>query len=112
MLVQGTTDYRKESKEAVMLEMVPDLEVIRAEKSPRILNTHFPFRYLPKKHRENGGKIVHVRRNPKDVYVSLYYFLKSFGALKKEGGEDMKWEEFFNLAINGHSKSYIHLRVI
>ena len=110
MLVQGKSDYRKEKKEAVMLEMIPDLDTLRREKSPRILNTHLPFRYLPNKHRENGGKIVHVRRNPKDVYVSLFHFLKLIKApaIKKEGGEDMNWDEYFNSVLTGNSK-FIHL---
>ena len=97
MLLQGKTDYRRETKESLMLEMIPDLRYAEQEKSPRILNTHLPYRWLPNKHIENGWKIVHMMRNPKDVLVSMFHHLKSTGTLDK----DMKWAEFFNEAIKG-----------
>ena len=101
MLLQGTTEYRKDTKEAMMLELMPDLDAMKKEKSPKILNTHLPFRWLPKKHADNGWKIVHVRRNPKDVLVSTYHHIQTQGGM---GGmeADVSWDEFFDTYINGY----------
>ena len=103
MLVQGNTSYRREPKVSTMLEAIPDLTEIETEKSPRILNTHLPFRWLPRKHIENGGKIVHVVRNPKDVCVSMYHFLLPV----KELGVNihkMTWEQYLNNLVFGEGK--------
>lgn len=81
MLIKGTTEYTKETKEFFFLEAIPDLDVVHNLPSPRPLNTHLPYRWLPKQLAEKGGKIIHVIRNPKDVAVSLYHHLVAFGAM-------------------------------
>jgi hypothetical protein len=73
MLLNGRAEYVKEGKESLFMEAMEDMSTIDSLKSPRVLNTNLPFRWLPKKHVESGGKIIHVIRNPKDVCVSLYY---------------------------------------
>ena len=106
MLINGNTEYRNETKRALEPENIPDVKYLDTLKSPRILNTHVPFRWLPKKHIENGGKIVHVMRNPKDVYVSLYHYIKKAVAL--EWGSNMEkltWDQFFDIFIVGDSPS-------
>ncbi|XP_021356435.1 sulfotransferase 1C2-like isoform X2 [Mizuhopecten yessoensis] len=72
MLVQGHATYVKGAKITGMLEAVDDLSTLNELKSPRVLSTHVPFRHLPKQHLAKGCKIVHFRRNPKDVMVSCY----------------------------------------
>ena len=106
MLLQGKSEYQRITKEALMLEMMPDLEKIRKEKSPRILNSHLPFRWLPKKHGDNGWKIVHVRRNPKDVLVSTYHHMKTNGDVGGMG-RDVNWEKFVDTYMNGHCEFII-----
>lgn len=81
MLIKGNTEYTKEIKEFFFLEAIPDLDVVHNLPSPRPLNTHLPYRWLPKQLTEKGGKIIHVIRNPKDVAVSLYHHLVAFGAM-------------------------------
>lgn len=54
---------------------MPNLSMVQDMASPRTLNTHVPYRWLPKQHIESGGKIIHVVGNPKDVAVSLYHHL-------------------------------------
>jgi hypothetical protein len=73
MLLKNKAEYTKEIKEFSFLEAIPDISTVDNISSPRALNTHAPYRWLPKQHIENGGKIVHVLRNPKDVIVSLYH---------------------------------------
>ncbi|XP_061179015.1 sulfotransferase 1E1-like [Saccostrea echinata] len=79
MLLKGRAEYAKETKEFLFLEAIPDMSVVHNLASPRPLNTHFPYRWLPKQHVQNGGKIVHIIRNPKDVAVSLYHQLLQSG---------------------------------
>lgn len=79
MLLQGTTAVVKEGKGSQFLEALDDLNLINKMTSPRTLNTHLPYRWLPRKHLENDGKIVHVVRNPKDVAVSMFFHLKETG---------------------------------
>ncbi|XP_045188063.2 sulfotransferase 1B1-like isoform X1 [Mercenaria mercenaria] len=72
MLLNGTTELSDIQKIFLMLINVHEEELDKM-KSPRILNTHFPFRMLPIQMKEKKTKIVLVLRNPKDVAVSLYY---------------------------------------
>ncbi|XP_061195282.1 sulfotransferase 1E1-like [Saccostrea echinata] len=73
MILKKKAEYMKETKEFLFLEAIPDISVVDNLASPRPLNTHVPYRWLPRQHIENGGKIVHVLRNPKDVAVSMYH---------------------------------------
>ena len=88
MLLKQKAEYSKEPKECFFLEILPDLTVVQSMPSPRQLNTHMPYRWLPIQHIQNGGKIVHVMRNPKDVCVSMYHHAKTtmeFGELRDFG---------------------------
>ncbi|XP_062599951.1 sulfotransferase 1E1-like isoform X1 [Saccostrea cucullata] len=95
MLLKGKAEYMKEAKTSVFLEAIPDINDINDLPSPRILNTHVPYRWLPKQQVENGGKIVHVIRNPKDVAVSLYHFTKSSGSIPEDYHFETYLEEIF-----------------
>ena len=68
--------------------------------SPRILNTHVDFRYLPADVEKLKCKIVFVLRNPKDVMVSHYNHVVGCKAYKYDG----KWENFYRLYVEGKSK--------
>ncbi|XP_069132735.1 sulfotransferase 1B1-like [Argopecten irradians] len=72
MILKGEAEYSSTGKVDVMLE-IADMDKLKDLPSPRFINTHFAFRHLPKKHVENGYKIIHVSRNPKDVMVSFYH---------------------------------------
>ena len=109
MLQQGSTDYYRESKEAFMLEAMVDLKELDKVPSPRVLNTHLPYRWLPRKHIENGGKIVHVIRNPKDVNVSLFHFLRGIPDIGTNI-DKMTWEQYLdNLVFSSDGKVKILL---
>ena len=100
MLVNKTAELEKSAKSNTMLEALPDLSIIESLPSPRILDTHFQFQYLPQKHIENRCKIVHMMRNPKDVLVSLYYHAKKDKILDL----NVEWNEFFEVWMDGKSK--------
>ncbi|KAG8079803.1 hypothetical protein GUJ93_ZPchr0007g4789 [Zizania palustris] len=45
--------------------------------SPRLINTHTPYSLLPEKVTTGGGcKVVYICRDPKDMVVSLYHFIR------------------------------------
>ncbi|KAK3101273.1 hypothetical protein FSP39_002293 [Pinctada imbricata] len=100
MIIQGKAEYRKENKNVLMLEAMYDTDEIISERSPRILNTHVPYRWLPRKLVINRGKIIHGLRNPKDVSVSLYNHMKTSGEIG-EGTKDMTWEQFLENMVLG-----------
>ena len=95
MILKRKAEYSKEPKEFLFLEAVPDLDVVRNLPSPRPLNTHLPYRWLPTQHIENGGKIVHVLRNPKDVCVSWYHHIKTSMEMGEIGDFKTYYDEMF-----------------
>lgn len=100
MLIRNKTELDTSSKISTMLEVIPDLSVLDALPSPRLLNTHCSFKYLPKKHIENRCKIIHIIRNPKDVCVSFYYHAKSDPVLDFTGS----WDDFFEMWMSDKCK--------
>ncbi|XP_055996318.1 sulfotransferase 1E1-like [Ostrea edulis] len=99
MLLKSKAEYSKETKEFLFLEAIPDISLVDNIPSPRPLNTHVPYRWLPKQHIENGGKIIHVLRNPKDVAVSLYHHLANANEL----GEDPDFKTFCEYIMDKES---------
>lgn len=89
MLRRGNAEYETKTKEAVFLDFQPP-EVVDSIPSPRVLNSHYPCKLIPRGIFQKKNKIVHVIRNPKDVFVSLYYHLKHY---RKEG-EMESFEDF------------------
>ncbi|KAH9503942.1 Sulfotransferase cytosolic 1B member 1 [Bulinus truncatus] len=76
MLLNQTTDHERRTKEHAMLENTADLDLIRQQPSPRVLNSHLPLCHLPQDIVRKKTKIVHTVRNPKDTLVSMYHFFK------------------------------------
>ena len=109
MLLQGSPEYHRDSKTSFMLEAIPDLKALDAVPSPHVLNTHLLYRWLPRNHVENGGKIVHVIRNPKDVCVSMYHFLKGIPYMGTNI-DKMTWEQYLNNFVFCDGKVYMKFR--
>ncbi|KAK3084711.1 hypothetical protein FSP39_017803 [Pinctada imbricata] len=99
MLVRGSAEYSKE-KLVKPLELIGDLDLIHSLPSPRVLNTHLPYKWFPKKHIETGGKIVRCTRNPKDMYVSMFHHC-STGLEFGQKTKGMTWTHFFNNVVIG-----------
>ena len=80
-----------------MLDAIPALGLLDQAPSPRLINTHLPFRYLPKQHIENQYKIVHFVRNPKDVCVSYFHHVQKdiFIDIHKP------WQDYFEMWMDG-----------
>ena len=90
MLLSGEAKHEKRSKEMVMLEATQIVEVEKMA-SPRVMNTHVPAFMLPKQVKDKKVKIIHVYRNVKDVFVSLYFHFKQY-----PGRETLTLEKLFN----------------
>lgn len=63
--------YTKFGKGESFLELRPS-EVTDSQPSPRVLNTHVWYDYLPKQLHEKKTKIIFTSRNPKDTAASFY----------------------------------------
>lgn len=99
MLLRDTTELTTSEKADTMLELVEDLSILHSVPSPRILNCHFQSKYLP--HNFTKCKVVHVKRNPKDVCVSLFHHLQK---VKNVFDFDGTWNDYFELWISGRGK--------
>lgn len=105
MLLQGATAFVKEGKGSQFLEALDDLNLINKMTSPRTLNTHLPYRWLPRKHLENDGKIVHVVRNPKDVAVSMFFHFKETGEFI--GSEKLDFDDRVNSMLSDAPSKFL-----
>ncbi|KAJ8299111.1 hypothetical protein KUTeg_023171 [Tegillarca granosa] len=95
-IISGKAEYSERSKGGLFLEAQPLGELAELP-SPRSLNSHLPFRMLPRKHFRLKAKTILVIRNPKDVAVSLFHHSQK----DTRGGMIGKsWEEFFQTYID------------
>jgi hypothetical protein len=101
MLLKRKAEYNPKVREHLHIDS-QDPSSLDGVPSPRVLNTHLLFRWLPQEHFLTGRKIVNVVRNPKDAAVSLYCHLQSIG----EGFGSMPWSEFFDKVVVGKCKLY------
>uniref|UniRef100_A0A7N0TE13 Sulfotransferase n=1 Tax=Kalanchoe fedtschenkoi TaxID=63787 RepID=A0A7N0TE13_KALFE len=68
----------------------------------RLLGTHLPYSLLPKSMIESGCKIVHVMREPKDVFVSLWHFACELR--KGDGLPPLALDDVFDRFCDGFSE--------
>ncbi|XP_027167746.1 cytosolic sulfotransferase 5-like isoform X2 [Coffea eugenioides] len=71
----------------------PDLKA-----QPRLYQTHVPYSMLSESVKNSGCKIVYIARDPKDVLVSLWYFVN---AAKKPEEEPYPMEDAFDSFCKG-----------
>ncbi|XP_072033479.1 amine sulfotransferase-like [Amphiura filiformis] len=72
---------------------IPQYEQGKSWPSPRVFMTHLPERMMPKQIYEGKGKVVFVLRNPKDIAVSMWHFLRP----RKLNPKHEEWDTFFEL---------------
>ncbi|XP_061194484.1 sulfotransferase 1E1-like [Saccostrea echinata] len=92
MLLKGKAEYCRKSRETAYLEGLSDLDSMQFYN--RIVSTHVPFQWLPRKHVDGCGKIILVIRNPKDTAVSLFKIFDSGGYIKNKSFQDFVHEDF------------------
>lgn len=67
--------------------------------SPRVMFTHLHHRHMPEVFFKSNTKIVHIYRNPKDIAVSCYHFVKKIKLFRYSG----TWNGFYQLFKTGKS---------
>ena len=78
---------------------------VTALPSPRLLHTHLTYDVIPKgKTDDTKCKYIYVMRNPKDVAVSFYEFLKPKDSTTVSGFNG-PWEFFARLLLEGKGES-------
>lgn len=98
MLLKQKAEYHPLTREHVFLDVIDDLSSLDTLPSPRVFNTHMPYRWLPREHFKAGRKVINVIRNPKDVAVSWYCHWHSSNEL---GCGSISWSEFFEEVVMG-----------
>lgn len=74
--------------------LIPKYETCRDWPSPRVFMTHLPEALMPRQICEGGkGKAIFVIRNPKDLAVSMWHFLRP----GRDNPAYEKWDTFFDL---------------
>ncbi|KAG5570877.1 hypothetical protein H5410_060643 [Solanum commersonii] len=68
--------------------------------SPRLLATHVPFSSLPKSVQDSKTKLVYLSRNPRDTFISMWYFANNLIVHHKVTNSI---EEMFDLFCEGAS---------
>ncbi|THD18314.1 Estrone sulfotransferase [Fasciola hepatica] len=57
----------------------PGVKTIAKSAPPRIIKTHLPFSFLPEEVQNgNVARTIYIVRDPRDVVVSFYHFLRCF----------------------------------
>lgn len=76
MLINGKAEFSPKAKESCMMEFHLPEEYVDLEK-PRVFNSHYTPRCLPKAMFDKKCKIIMLQRNPKDILTSLYHHIKN-----------------------------------
>ena len=79
------------------------VDMLDALPSPRVLSTHMPFSRVPRDFLSCDCKLIWVVRNPWDVAVSYYHFIKNISVFQYTG----QWSGFFDLFLDGSSKLHL-----
>ncbi|KAK7475029.1 hypothetical protein BaRGS_00033710 [Batillaria attramentaria] len=100
MLRRRSSTYCPDMKRTAMLENV-DLDLVRSQPSPRVLNTHLLPRALPAGTWNSRARLVVFHRNPKDTVVSLYNMARQVSYNKFKSAFEGCFEGYADLFLKG-----------
>ena len=72
--------------------------LFNSKSPPRVVKTHLPCQLIPRAF-EDGGKVVVILRNPKDMIVSYYNLMKNLTMVNYIAS----FEEYFEIFKNEHA---------
>ncbi|XP_043293759.1 sulfotransferase 2A1-like isoform X1 [Cervus canadensis] len=73
-------------------------ELLKEKEGPRLISSHLPIQLFPKSFVKSKAKMIYLIRNPRDVFVSGYFFWRSAKFVEKP--ESL--EEYFEWFIQGN----------
>uniref|UniRef100_A0A2K6PVG7 Sulfotransferase n=1 Tax=Rhinopithecus roxellana TaxID=61622 RepID=A0A2K6PVG7_RHIRO len=73
-------------------------ESLSKEEGPRLFSSHLPIQLFPKSFFSSKAKVIYLMRNPRDVFVSGYFFWNSVKFVKKP----KSWEQYFEWFSQGN----------
>lgn len=79
------------------LEFFPQ-ETLESYPSPRYLKTHLPYEMVPCDRSQDSIKYIYLARNPRDVAVSYFHYLRAGVEFEWDG----TWSEFLRYFIEGN----------
>ncbi|XP_021340532.1 sulfotransferase 1A2-like [Mizuhopecten yessoensis] len=97
MLRTGETVYRGSP---TFLDFT-DMETLDNLPSPRVFASHMTFDFMPKQVKEGKGKVIAIFRNPKDVFTSLYTFVKKLDHASLKDTYQTTWESLLTFYVEG-----------
>ncbi|KAL4223289.1 Sulfotransferase [Mactra antiquata] len=97
MVLNKTSEYVESRKVMTMMDARKP-EQIEEVPSPRIMNVHLPYRYLPLEGlKEKQTKTILCVRNPKDTAVSYYNHVRGIKMYQYSG----QWNDWFPAYVSG-----------
>nr|KAG5707187.1 hypothetical protein BaRGS_017871 [Batillaria attramentaria] len=98
MLLDGTTEIPPVLNDNTFIYMdhAGSEKQLPPPVKPRALWSHLRFRYMPRDVTQKKVKVVYITRNPKDVFVSLFCYLKFFSGKLGYAGT---WPQFFEVML-------------
>ncbi|XP_015313658.1 sulfotransferase 2A1 isoform X1 [Bos indicus] len=73
-------------------------ELLKEKEGPRLISSHLPIQLFPKSFFKSKAKVIYLVRNPRDVFVSGYFFWKSAKFVKRP----QSLEQYFEWFIQGN----------
>ncbi|XP_004867091.1 3-alpha-hydroxysteroid sulfotransferase isoform X1 [Heterocephalus glaber] len=75
------------------IETTHGYELLKDKEGPHIFTSHLPIQLFPKSFFNSKAKVIYGIRNPRDVLVSAYFFLRKMNITKKPETlqEHMEW---------------------
>nr|P52842.2 RecName: Full=Sulfotransferase 2A1; Short=ST2A1; AltName: Full=Bile salt sulfotransferase; AltName: Full=Hydroxysteroid sulfotransferase; Short=HST [Macaca fascicularis]BAA12823.1 hydroxysteroid sulfotransferase subunit [Macaca fascicularis] len=73
-------------------------KLLSEEEGPRLFSSHLPIQLFPKSFFSSKAKVIYLMRNPRDVFVSGYFFWNSVKFVKKP----KSWQQYFEWFCQGN----------
>lgn len=98
MLRNNSSEYHDKVQPLIEVSPIAKLKKV----SDGIYTSHLALRHMPKDFMTRKCKVIHIYRNPKDVCVSFFNFIKETKA--GELMKNMEFDVFFDMFVTGQRK--------
>ncbi|XP_068097193.1 sulfotransferase 2B1-like [Hyperolius riggenbachi] len=77
---------------------------------PRIISSHLPYNFFPKSFSTSKAKVIYTMRNPKDIIVSLFHFLKMHCYFEENDDFQQSIDDFLEGNVMLYGSWFDHLK--